>query len=124
VTRRSFVLAGGMALVSARAVNALPLAIASELRRMVGFRIAAADDVRQVFRLQGRRIFQLRASGLFRARVGGGGTLDPATFSEAILFAKPHAPQLRQQFPGLPERAYFDYRLLIDGEFYDVEAFD
>lgn len=98
-------------------------ALARELRRMVGYRIVAADDVRQVFRLRGARIFQLRQSGLFRERAAVAGLLAP-TFSEAIVFAKPLAPASRQQFPGVAERARFEYRLLIDGEFYDVEAFD
>jgi hypothetical protein len=109
--------------VAARSVEASATSIARELRRMVGFQVLAADDVRQVFRLQGDRIFQLRVAGLFRERRSVG-TLDPATFTEAIIFAKPLAQHLRQQFPGMPARAYFEYRLLIDGEFYSVEAFD
>jgi hypothetical protein len=123
VTRRSLLLVGGICLVSGRAARASTTSIARELRRMVGFQIVGADDVRQVFRLKGARIFQLRASGLFRERHSVG-TLDQTTFSDTIVFAKPFAPHLRQQFPGMPERAYFEYRLLIDGEFYHVEAFD
>jgi hypothetical protein len=123
VTRRSFVLAGGMALVSARAVNASTLSTARELRRMVGFQIVAADDVRQAWSDGSDRFIQLRESGLFRVRPGGG-LLTPAAFSDAIVFAKPYAAQLRQRYPGLPARAYYDYRLLIDGEIYHVAAYD
>jgi hypothetical protein len=108
MTRRSLLLAGGACLVSARAVEASALSIARDLRRMVGFQIVAADDVRQAWSDRGVRYIQLRASGLFR-QVAGSGLVDPPGFSEAIVFAKPRAR---------------DYRLLIDGEFYQVVPHD
>jgi hypothetical protein len=96
-----------MCLVSARATQASTLSIARELRRMVGFQIIAADDVRQSWSDRGVRFIQLRQAGLFRQVGGGGGQLDPPGFSEAIVFAKPKSRECR---------------LLIDGEFYQVEA--
>lgn len=106
MTRRRVLLGGSACLVSARSVETSALAIARELRRMVGFQIVAADDVRQSWSDRGTRFIQLRASGLFR-QVAGGGLLDPPGFSEAIVFAKPRTRECR---------------LLIDGEFYQVVA--
>jgi hypothetical protein len=106
MTRRSLLLAGGACLVSARAVEASALSIARDLRRMVGFQIVAADDVRQAWSDRGTRFIQLRQAGLFR-QIAGGGQLDPPGFTEAIVFQKPRTR---------------DYRLLIDGEFYQVEV--
>lgn len=91
---------------------------------MVGFQILAADNVRQSWRADnGERFIQLREYGLFK-QVGRGGLSNPPTFTDVIIFVKSVAPELRRQYPGLPNRAYYDYRLLIDGEFYHVVAFD
>lgn len=75
---------------------------------MVGFQIVASDDVRQSWSRDGARFIELRTSGLFR-QTGVALGVDPPGFAEAIVFAK---PQTR------------DCRLLIDGEFYQVEAYD
>jgi hypothetical protein len=108
MTRRSLLLAGGACLVSARAVEASTLAIARELRRMVGFQIVAADDVRQAWSDRGVRYIQLRQGGLFR-QAGAAIGVDPPAFTDVIVFAKPRTR---------------DCRLLIDGEFYQVEAYE
>jgi hypothetical protein len=99
------------------------LSIARELRRMVGFQIIAADDVRQAWTRSATRYIELRESGLFKQADPALG-LDPPAFTDAIVFAKPMGAALRQQYPGRPARAYFDYCLLIDGEFYRCIAFD
>jgi hypothetical protein len=106
VTRRSLLLVGGTVLVSERATHASTTSIARELRRMVGFHILAADDVRQSWQRDGARFIELRQSGLFR-QTGLALGVDPPGFTEAIVFAKPRTR---------------DYRLLIDGEFYHVVA--
>lgn len=108
VSRRAAVLAVGACLVSGRAAQASTLAITRELRRMVGFQIIAADDVRQSWHKGADRYIELRQSGLFR-QVGVALGVDPPAFSDVIVFAKPRTR---------------DYRLLIDGEFYHVVAYD
>lgn len=75
---------------------------------MVGFHIIAVDDVRQSWSARGVRFIELRTNGLFR-QVGVAIGADPPGFTDAIVFAKPRTR---------------DYRLLIDGEFYQVEAHD
>jgi hypothetical protein len=108
MTRRSLLLVGGMSLVPGQVVQASTLSITRELRRLVGFQIVAADDVRQSWQRDGARFIQLRQSGLFR-QTGMAIGVDPPGFSEAIVFARPRTRE---------------YRLLIDGEFYAVVAFD
>jgi hypothetical protein len=108
VSRRAVLLAAGAGVVAGRQTEASTLSIARELRRMVGFQIIAADDVRQSWSDRGQRYIQLRTSGLFR-QVAGGGLIDPPGFAEAIVFAKPRSRE---------------HRLLIDGEFYHVVAFE
>ncbi len=68
--------------------------------------VIAADDVRQSWRARGVRFIELRSSGLFR-QVDVAIGVDPPGFADAIVFAKPRTR---------------DYRLLIDGEFYQVVA--
>jgi hypothetical protein len=92
--------------VSTRQASASTLSIARELRRMVGFQIIAADDVRQSWSERGVRFIELRQSGLHR-QTGIALGVDPPGFTEAIVFAKPRTRERR---------------LLIDGEFYQVEA--
>ena len=111
-----------MCLVQARVAQASTLSITRELRRMVGFHVVAVDDVRQSWRSEsGDRFIQLRDYGLFK--IQGLGLMTPPAFSEAIVFAKALPAALVRQYPGQPTRAYFEYRLLIDGEFYQVSAF-
>lgn len=123
VSRRTALVTAGACLLAARPSRA-STSISRELRRMVGFQIVASDDVRQAWQSveTSHRYIQLRQMGLFRQVAVAG--LNPAAFSEVIVFAKPVDPSLRQQYPGLSARAYFDYRLLIDGEFYHVVAWD
>lgn len=96
-----------------------------ELRRMTGFSVLAADNVRQSWRSTetNARYIELREYGLFK-EVGMSALLNPVAFTDAIVFVKPVEAHLRRQYPGLPNRAYYEYRLLIDGEFYHVVAFD
>lgn len=117
-------MAAGVCLAVPRLSESSTFALMSALRHMVGFQVLAADDVQKVYRLDnGQRIIELRDAGRFRLAAGSGSFAGLAS-SDAIVFAKPYAASLRQKFPGMPARAYFDYRLLIDGEFYHVEAFD
>jgi hypothetical protein len=96
-----------MALVPGQ-VQASTLSITRELRRMVGFQIVAADDVRQSWQRDGARFIELRQNGVFR-QTGMALGVDPPGFSEAIVFARPRTRE---------------HRLLIDGEFYAVVASD
>jgi hypothetical protein len=108
VSRRAVLLAAGASVVAGRRTEASTLSIARELRRMVGFQIIAADDVRQSWQRDGTRFIELRQSGLFR-QTGVAPGVDPPGFAEAIVFGKPRARE---------------HRLLIDGEFYHVVAFE
>lgn len=104
-TRRRFLWAAGIGLSCATAARASTAsALTRELRRMVGFQILAVDDVRQSWQRYGTRFIELRQAGLFR-QVDRAIGADPPTFTDAVVFMK---PQTR------------DYRLLIDGEFYQV----
>lgn len=125
MTRRTLLLVGAASVYAARPTAASTLSIARELRRMVGFTIIAADTVRQSWRTPdtNARFIELRESGLFK-EVGRSGLLNPPGFTDVVVFAKAMDPALRRQYPGLSTRAYYDYRLLIDGEVYHVVAFD
>ena len=124
MTRRSMLIAAGACVALPRFSEGSTLAIARELRRMVGFVIVATDDVRQAWRSAetNERYIELRQSGLFK-EIGDTDRLTPA-FSDAIVFAKPVTSEWRRQFPGRTDRTYFEYRLLINGEFYRAEAYD
>ena len=126
VSRRAVFLTAGACLVAARPAHASVAAIARELRRMVGFQIIGVDEVRQSAkapRPPAGRFIELRERGLFKETTISGHP-DPPTFSEVIIFSRPHDASLRRRFPGLGEQVYHDYRLLIDGEFYHCVAWD
>jgi hypothetical protein len=126
VTRRTVLLVGGASLLAVPTASASTLSITRDLRKMVGFHIVGVDDVRQAWKSHkppAGRFIELRQLGLFKETTITP-RLDPIAHTEVIVFARAYGPSLRQQYPGLAERVYYDYRLLIDGEFYHCVGWD
>ena len=91
-----------------------------DLRHMVGYTVIASDSVSDVVERRGEKYVELLTGGRFKV---DGLILDPLFASDVVVFAKGASEALRKQYPNLPERQYYLYKLLIDDEFYDASPY-
>jgi len=92
---------------------------ARDLRRLVGYKIVAADTVEKVIQGKiGEKYIQLKSGITFKVPLM---ILDPLPLADVIIFAKPPTEGATDADKNIPQDSSpYQIKILIDNEIYDA----